>query len=95
MQNVRFNYLYRDSGNYKIFGYVIFSNTLSLSLSYIDKEIRTKLIDDTWFYAEQWGLPTLLDQQISIQDPSWHEFESVAITTEIGENDISSFLNKL
>lgn len=95
MQNIKLCYLYRDSGNYKTFNSVVFTNKHALSLSYITTQIRRRLIDGTWFYAEQWGLPTLIDEHFSIKDPTWHEFESVDITTETSEMDISAFINRI
>ncbi len=39
--NIRFRYLYRDSGNYKTFGFEDFSNPHNLSL----EQIQTKFIE--------------------------------------------------
>ncbi len=33
--NIQFNYIYRDAGNYKVFGYVVFANPQELSLEFI------------------------------------------------------------
>lgn len=56
MLNIKFNYRYRDSGNYKNYGYVILANPDNLELSEIENLIRAKLTDETWFYADQFGI---------------------------------------
>ncbi|RFZ93003.1 hypothetical protein D0C36_16595 [Mucilaginibacter conchicola] len=91
MPNIRFNYLYRDGGNYKIFGNIVFKNHLNLPLQYIQPQIVSNLIDETWFYAEKWKLP-ILYCNLSIDDPTWHEFESIEYTKAKGTTDISEFL---
>ncbi|MDF2431889.1 MAG: hypothetical protein JWP44_1520 [Mucilaginibacter sp.] len=84
MPNIKFNYLYRDSANYKKFGYVIFSNPDNIKLAELESLIRSKLIDDTWFYADEWKLPELfLDSYDFKVDPTWHEFESVGFNEEL------------
>ncbi len=44
MPNIKFNYLYRDSGNYKVFNSVIFKNDLHISLKELDDLIKSKLL---------------------------------------------------
>jgi hypothetical protein len=83
MPNIKFSYLYRDGGNYKTFTEVVFANPDNLSLSEIQAIIQSKLIDGTWFYADQWQLPELFPETFDITiDPTWHEFESVTFTPE-------------
>jgi len=43
MPNIKFNYLYRDAGNYKHYGSVIFASPNDLSLLEIEIIIRAKL----------------------------------------------------
>ena len=83
MPNIKFNYLYRDSGNYKKFHSVIFSNPTNIDLSVLENLIKSKLIDSTWFYADEWRLPQLFfeTQHFSI-DPTWHEFEGIEYVEE-------------
>jgi len=83
MPNIQFNYLYRDSGNYKKYGFVIFTNPDNLALAEIERLIRTKLIWGEWFYANEWLLPELFLEFVDFRiDPTWHEFESVENTDE-------------
>lgn len=78
MPNIQFNYLYRDSGNYKKYGLVVFTNPDNLELTEIERLIRTKLIWGEWFYANEWLLPELFLEFVDLRiDPTWHEFESI------------------
>lgn len=81
--NIKFSYLYRDAGNYKIFSEVIFANPNSLSIQDMEHLIRSKLIDGEWFYAKDWGLSNLhfedWDEDI---DHGFHEFENLSPTEE-------------
>lgn len=89
MPNIQFNYLYRDGGNYKDWGSVVFANPDNYSLPEAETIIKPKLIDETFFYAEEWGLPNLR-WDIGIDDPTWHEFVSLEFTDEAPD---TSFLH--
>jgi hypothetical protein len=83
MANIQFNYLYRDGGNYKKYNSVIFANPTNISLTELSNLIHSKLIDETWFYADQWNLPDLRPETFNPDtDPTWHEFESMIYTDE-------------
>ena len=83
MPNIKFNYLYRDSRNYKKFSSVIFSNPAEIDLPKLEALIKSKLIGETWFYAEEWKLPEIFSDIVDFRiDPTWHEFESVEYTDE-------------
>jgi hypothetical protein len=93
MHNILFNYFYRDSGNYKNFSSVIFDNPTGIELSVIEEIIRLKLIDNTWFYAREWGIPNLFFASIDIEaDPTWHEFENVEVTTATATHQLPKLL---
>lgn len=53
MPNIKFSYLYRDGANYKKYDNVIFANPENIDLSELDILIKSKLIDKTWFYADE------------------------------------------
>lgn len=74
--NIRFNYLYRDSGNYKKFGHRDYSNPENLPLVEIERQIRQHLIDGEFFYPEQAGIPKFRFHRF-LDDFSWYEFESL------------------
>ncbi|MDB5141874.1 MAG: hypothetical protein JWQ66_587 [Mucilaginibacter sp.] len=98
MPNIKFNYLYSDSANYKKFNSVIFKNDLSISIKELETLIRSKLIYGEWFYADQWKLPEiLLDSFDHKIDPTWHEFESMEYVDEPPNTmmDIQEFVNVL
>ena len=90
MPNIKFNYLYRDSANYKKYGSVIFGNPDNIELSEIETLIRSKLIDGEWFYADEWGLPELFLKTFDYRvDPDWHEFEGVEYSNEVAIQSIA------
>jgi len=89
MPNIQFNYLYRDSGNYKKYDFEIFDNPDNIELSEIESLIKSKLIWGGWFYAEEWKLPELFLSFFDFKiDPTWHEFESVEYTEEPANSSV-------
>jgi hypothetical protein len=81
--DIKFNYLYRDAGNYKIFGSVIFTNIGSKSIGSIELAIREKLIDNEYFIPEKWNIPRLSFGDYSPElDHDYHEFESLEETDD-------------
>lgn len=90
MPNIQFNYIYRDSANYKNFGSVIFANPDNIDLKEIKNLIRVKLIDREWFYAEEWRVPEIFPDSFDFNiDPTWHEFEKVEYTDEPADKALS------
>jgi len=75
---IRFNYLHRDSGNWKKFGRKKFSNPKGLSIEEIEKKIRQNLIDGMYFYPEKVGIKKFKFHRFC-DDYSWYEFESVEV----------------
>lgn len=88
-QNIKFHYLYRDSGNYKNFGYVVIDNPKNLSLEEFDTAIKSRLIDGEYFYANEWNLPDLRFSNFDIDnDPTWHEFRKTELTEELATHQL-------
>lgn len=89
MPNIKFNYRYRDGANYKKHSFIIFENPQNIKLDYLLSLIKSKLIDETWFYADQWKLPDLhfgtWDNEI---DHTWHEFENIEYTNELSNTSL-------
>jgi len=56
MRNIRFNYLFRDADNYKLFGSEVFSNKERLPLSVIKGLIQSALIDRKFILSCQVGI---------------------------------------
>lgn len=97
-ENIQLFYLYRDAGNYKLFGQVIFRNPENLTIEEILQKIQAKLIDGEFFDAKKWGLPVLQFENFNEElDHPWHEFEKIeTATSEITDNrSISEFLCEL
>ncbi len=88
---IRFNYLYRDSENWKKFGRKLFSNPEQLSLEEIGQKIRQNLIDQEYFYPEQVGIKKFKFHR-HWDDYSWYEFESVEIieTADLSKKELKS-----
>lgn len=83
MPNIKFNYLYRDGGNYKNFNSIIFENDQSISLEDLEALIKSKLIDGEWFYTDQWKVAEIFLGTFDFKiDPTRHEFESVEYSNE-------------
>ncbi len=83
--NIRFNYLYRDAGNYKTYGSVIFQNPDKLRIAQIEPILRSKLIDEMFFDPNVLGVPALSHDEFAYNseiDHSWNEFESLEETDE-------------
>jgi hypothetical protein len=96
--NIKFNYLYRDAGNYKEFGEIIFTNCNSESLENIERLIRKNLIEGEFFIPEKWNIPRISLGDFSPGlDHDYHEFESLEITAENPTEsiDISTFLIRI
>lgn len=75
---IMFEYLYRDAGNFKKWGGVVFRNDQRLDLQSLDAQIRSLLIDEEYFIAEKVGLPVLyFDNHYEHLDHGWHEFGGV------------------
>lgn len=98
MTNIKFNYLYRDGGNYKIHGNRVFSNSENLSVDEIERIIKEALIDGEFFDPKQWDIQLLkFDNWDSESDHFWHEFESVELTSKESTSDkrIADFLDTI
>ena len=97
--NIKLSYLYRDAGNHKNFGEVVFENPQSWNLETFETIIRSHLIEEQWFVAKDWELPELyFEDWDSDLDHGWHEFDKVEYTisksnTAYSLNDFFKLLN--
>ena len=92
MPNIKFNYLYRDAGNYKIHSSIIFNNPENLSLSSIEIEIKKSLIDEEFFNPIKFRVPKLINDEFDFDfglDHNWNEFCSVNETEELPNDNRS------
>jgi hypothetical protein len=76
--NIRFNYLYRDSGNYKKFGHKDYSNPDNLTLEEAERQLRECLISTEFFYPKQAGITKFRFHRF-LDDYSWYEFENLEL----------------
>jgi len=98
--NVIFEYLYRDAGNFKNWGEVIFSNRNNLDVYYLEKDIRKSILDGEFFNASKVNLPNLRFQNyIDKLDLEWNEFYEISSSNEKPndkyERDIREFVTAL
>ncbi|MCK5538388.1 MAG: hypothetical protein KAI79_16290 [Bacteroidales bacterium] len=98
--NINFNYLYRDAGNYKNWGEVVFTNKKNIEPKSLEKNVRKILIDGEFFIAEMAGLEKLnFPEYIEEIDHDWHEFHSLENTEENSNDqnnrDIVDFIEHL
>lgn len=96
--NLKLNYRYRDAGNYKQFGSVIFSNSNKVTIDEATKLLQEKLISSDFFVPKDWNLLPLhfhpYDPEL---DHEYHEFESWEETYEQANDprDVVLFLNQI
>jgi hypothetical protein len=76
--NIRFNYLYRDSGNWNKFGHKDYSNPDNLTLEEAERQLREQLISTELFYPEQAGIIKFRFHRY-LDDYSWYEFENLEL----------------
>jgi hypothetical protein len=98
--NIRFEYLYRDAGNYKLRDDVVFANRNNLTADALTEDIRKALISQEFFVAEDVGIPPLrFDRYIASMDHGWHEFHVLTETTDEptdpDNRDISDLISAL
>ena len=98
--NLRFDYLYRDAGNYKNWGDLVFLNKANCDACCLEQQAKKFLIDGEFFVAEKVGVPDLKFQiHIDTLDHEWHEFHSFSPTTEKSNDlcarDIIEFIESL
>jgi hypothetical protein len=98
--NILFEYLYRDAGNYKSWGHVIFCNANNISADVVKTRITGVLIDHAYFVASQAGVPDLrFTEYIEELDHGWHEFYSCEPTLESPDDkknrEIEEFIGDL
>jgi hypothetical protein len=93
--NIRFDYLYRDAGNYKNYGFVIFSNPNNLSIEKLRSSIISNLNDGEFFNHKRLKIPALFFSIKNSDDHFWHEFENIEETNETPTETrtIDEFLN--
>lgn len=74
-KNVKFEYLYRDAGNYKNWGEVVFFNRKNMAIEDINKQITNNLMDNLYFVAAELNINDLHSPSYDPElDHDFHEF---------------------
>jgi hypothetical protein len=99
VDNVEFAYLYRDGGNYKKWGRVVFSNPDRLNSDSLEVEVRLAFLKDGLFIAGQIRVPEVFlytGGQLSFDDHCYHELDGLrqtaAAANDAHRRSISGFL---
>jgi hypothetical protein len=85
LANVEFRYLYRDGGNYKKRGSVIFSNREGLDIDLAAERLRQAFLPDGLFIAKQVRMPEVFlykRGRFTDDDHCYHEFDELASTNK-------------
>lgn len=98
--NVRFEYLYRDAGNFKNWGEVVFSNPRNINADLVAEMAEKILIDHAYFVASKAGVPDLHfvehDEEL---DHDWHEVNAFQATDDATNDpqgrDVEEFVESL
>lgn len=98
--NVRFKYLYRDAGNYKNWGEIVFSNPQDADITAISSKAKKVLIDQTYFVARKATIPNLYFSEYDDElDHTWHEVhafdETADLPTDFLGRNIEEFIDSL
>lgn len=87
--NLKFEYLSRDSDNYKTFGKLIFSNPQNLDSTTASSLLKEKLIDKEYFYPLKAGVPKFTKCDFEF-DSVWYEFIGFSVSDEVVTESISA-----
>lgn len=80
---IQFNYLYRDAGNNKQYGEIVFANSNALLINEIEAIIRENLIEGRYFMPSGWAMPHIYKFAYDPElDHDWFEYESVEETNK-------------
>lgn len=99
---VKFSYLYRDAGNYKSWGELIFSNPDGLILEEVDRQLRLAFDQEILFIAHQINAPELFlyaKNNLNDDDHCFHEYDSVELAemadSRLDSRSIKQFLQQV
>jgi hypothetical protein len=91
MSNVEFSYLYRDGGNCKNRGTVVFSNSGEISVGAAEGDLRQHFLEDGLFIASQIRVPEVFlfaGGRFSSDDHCYHEFDGIRSTTRSADDTL-------
>ena len=99
--NIKLEYVYRDAGNYKNHGSVVFANLKNRPLAEVVELIAERTVSyliwkySEMFFASDWGIPDLHFTEFDWDDELdhyFHEIENVGETNEKAVYDLEDFL---
>ncbi|APY08319.1 hypothetical protein BWZ20_08410 [Winogradskyella sp. J14-2] len=79
--NLAFEYLHRDNGNYKQFGRLVFNNPNQIDVTVATLKIKEKLIDKMFFYPSKVGVREFNKVDFAF-NMEWYEFVKFSTTNE-------------
>ena len=94
--NLKFEYLYRDAGNYKQFGSIVFENPTQIQPEMASNYIKPDLIDAEYFLPEKVQIPRFVIIGYNSEfDHDWYEFVKFSLTDETPTASMSAqnFMN--
>jgi hypothetical protein len=86
MTNIKFDYLYRDAGNYKNWASVVFANPEKLPLDLIMESLQEAFLQDGLFIAHQVRVPEAFfytKGDATSDDHCFHEFDGAELSLEV------------
>ena len=96
MNNIKFNYLYRDGSNFKSWGEVIFLNPENLTVNEIEAKLLNALLPDKQFIASQITIPEkflFANEKFTKYDHCYHEFDCAEICKENPTDNLKRSIN--
>ena len=100
--NVEFEYQYRDLGNFKNHGSVVFRNHSNLAIKELDWILVGLLGEDRTFVASRFGVPEMFFKEFSYDsDLDWemHEYCNVSATalpvSDTRQRDIVDLISQI
>lgn len=79
--NLQFEYLHRDEGNYKTYGSLVLDNPLKILPEEAAVILRKKLIDGEYFYPTEAGVPIFGNYNGNYLSSDWYEFVDFSSTS--------------
>lgn len=98
LNNIKFEYMYRDAGNYKQYGETVFGNPENLSIDSVKNKIVESLIDNEYFDPSVWGIDNIAAYPYDPElDHDWYEFNDVNLSNSEPTDDrtIGEFLDMI
>ena len=80
--NLKFQFLHRDEGNYKLFGSITLSNPKGISSTEATEALKEKLIDREYFYPRDHGIPLFQEHTGITLFLDWYEFDQFSTSEE-------------